>query len=341
MITATEILNKLVEKKDLTVSETREFLSGVVNGDITGVQAGAILTALRMKGESTEEIIGLVEEMRLKMLKVSAKDAIDIVGTGGDGSGTFNISTTAAFVAAGAGAKVAKHGNRAASSRSGSSDVLEALGVNIQLKPEQAGEVLQTVGMVFIAAPMFHPSMKNVVAVRKELKIRTVFNILGPFANPAGTTRQLVGVPNKDIAKKMAKAATKLGYEHLIIVTSDDGMDEISLYAKTKGFEVRGKSVKAFLIDPKKYGFKKSSKQEILGGSAEENAVTVREILNGKKGAKRDIVVINTGFALYAAGIARDAKDGIKMAEESIDSGKALKVLENLIKETQRFKKML
>jgi len=338
MITATEILNKLVEKKDLTVSEAREFLNGVVSGDITGVQAGAILTALRMKGESTEEIVGLVEEMRLKMLKVQAKGAIDIVGTGGDGSGTFNISTTAAFVAAGAGAKVAKHGNRAASSRSGSADVLEALGVNIQLNPEQAEEVLRTTGMVFLSAPMFHPSMKNVVTVRKELKIRTVFNILGPFANPAGTTRQLVGVPNIDIAKKMAKAATKLGYAHLLIVTSEDGMDEISLSAKTRGFEVRGKSVKAFVIDPKKYGFEKSSRAEILGGNAEENAVIVKEILNGKKGARRDIVVINTGFALYAGGIARDAKEGIKMAEESIDNGNALKVLENLVRETQKYR---
>lgn len=338
MITATEILNKLIEKKDLTVSETREFLNGVVNGEITGVQAGAILTALRMKGESTEEITGLVEEMRLKMLKVRAKDAIDIVGTGGDGSGTFNISTTAAFVAAGAGAKVAKHGNRAASSKSGSADVLEALGINIQLTPEQAENVLNNAGMVFLSAPMFHPSMKNVVAVRKELKIRTVFNILGPFANPAGTARQLVGVPNVDIAKKMAKAGTMLGYEHLIIVTSEDGMDEISLSAKTCGFEVRGKTVKAFVIDPKKYGFKKSSKQEILGGSAEENAVITKDVLSGKKGARRDIVVINTAFALYAAGIARDAKEGIRMAEESIDSGKASKVLEALVRETQKYR---
>lgn len=337
MISAEEILNTLVEKKDLTGLETRGFLDGVVKGGITDVQASAILTALRMKGESIEEIVGLVEEMRLKMLKVQAKDVIDIVGTGGDRSGTFNISTAAAFVAAGAGAKVAKHGNRAASSKSGSADVLLALGVNIQLAPEQAEEVLRNAGMVFLSAPMFHPAMKNIVAVRKALKIRTIFNILGPFANPAGTKRQLVGVPNADIAKKMAKAATKLGYTRLLIVASEDGMDEISLSAKTRAYEVRGKSVKTFTIDPKKYGFKKSSKKDILGGSAEENAAIIQEILNGTKSAKRDIVVLNAGFALVVAGLARSAREGIRLAEESIDSGKARVALEVLIRETQKY----
>src|SRR3989338_8934897 len=291
MITATEILNKLVEKKDLTVSEAREFLNGVVSGDITGVQAGAILTALRMKGESTEEIVGIVEEMRLKMLKVEAKGAVDIVGTGGDGSGTFNISTAAAFVAAGAGALVAKHGNRAASSKAGSADVLAALGVNVTLTKQQAEEVFKKAGIVFLMAPLFHPAMKNVIAVRKELKVRTIFNILGPFANPAGTSRQLVGVPNVAIAKKMAEAAKELGYEHLLIVTSDDGMDEISLSAKTQAFDVKGNTVKAFAIDPKTFGFKKSAKNDILGGSAEENADIIRSILAGrasKDGARHD-----------------------------------------------------
>ncbi|MDO8561336.1 MAG: anthranilate phosphoribosyltransferase [bacterium] len=340
MIQAEEILNKLVEKKDLTVAEARAFLNGVGNG-ISEVQAGSILTALRMKGESSSEIVGLVEEMRRKMLKIKANNAIDIVGTGGDGSGTFNISTAAAFVAAGAGAGVAKHGNRAASSRSGSADVLESMGVNIQLTREQAEEVFQKAGMVFLSAPMFHPAMKDIVAVRKALKIRTIFNILGPFANPAGTRRQLVGVPNADIAKKMAKAATKLGYTRLLIVTSEDGMDEVSLSAKTRAYEVRGKSLRTFIIDPKKYGFKKSAKRDILGGSAEENAAILREILDGKKGARRDIVVLNAGFALVVAGLARNAREGIQRAEESIDSGKALKVLENLIKETQKFRNML
>lgn len=338
MTSAEETLNTLVEKKDLTAREARGFLDGVVNGDITEVQASAILTALRMKGESTEEIIGLVEEMRLKMLKVHAEDAIDIVGTGGDRSGTFNISTTAAFVAAGAGAKVAKHGNRAASSKSGSADVLESLSVNIQLTKEQAEGVFKNAGIVFLSAPIFHPAMKNIVAVRKALKIRTIFNILGPFANPAGTVRQLVGVPNADIAKKMAKAAKELGYTRLLIVTSEDGMDEISLSAKTSVYEVRGKSVRTFTIDPKKYGFKKSSKKDIQGGSAEENAAILREVLNGKKGAQRDIVVMNAGFALVVAGLAQDAREGIRLAEESIDSGKARVALEALTRETQKYK---
>lgn len=332
MITATEILNKLIEKKDLTVKEAYLFLIDVMNGVITPTQTGAILTALRMKGESISEVRGFLQAMREKMLHIRAKDALDVVGTGGDGSGTFNISTASAFVAAGAGAKIAKHGNRAASSKCGSADVLEALGVNIQLTPEQAESVFEAAGIVFMFAPVYHASMKQVVAVRKELKVRTIFNILGPFANPAGTTRQLVGVPNLDIAKKMAKVGAMLGYAHLIIVTGEDGMDEISLSAKTRGFEVRGKSIRAFVIDPKKYGFKKSSKKEMLGGSAEENALIIKDILSGKKGAKRDIVVLNAAFGLYVAGIAKTPKEGIALAERSLNSGAGSEALERLIK---------
>lgn len=318
------------------MKDAEAFLDDVIKGEVTSVQIGAILTALRIKGESPAEIVGLVRTMRKHMVSVSAADAVDVVGTGGDGSGTFNISTCAAFVVAGAGAKVAKHGNRAASSKCGSADVLEALGVNISLSKEQAEVVFKNAGIVFLLAPLFHPAMKQVGAVRKELGIRTVFNILGPFANPAGTTRQLVGVPNMDIARKMAKAATALGYRHLLIVTSDDGMDEISLSAKTRVFEVRGKSVKTSTIDPKKYGFKKSSKKDILGGNAEENALIIKDILGGTKGAQRDIVVINAAFALFVAGIARDAKEGILLAEKSIDSGKAREALATLVRETQK-----
>ncbi|MEK7107011.1 MAG: anthranilate phosphoribosyltransferase, partial [Patescibacteria group bacterium] len=234
MTLAQEILNKLVEKKDLGASKTRAFLNQVIAGEITDVQVGAILTALRMKGETSAEIKGLLDAMRTHMLHVSAKGAMDIVGTGGDRAGTFNVSTTAAFVAAGAGAKVAKHGNRAASSKCGSADVLEELGVNIKLSPSQAEEVYKNTGMVFLFAPLFHPAMKQVGAVRKELKIRTIFNVLGPFSNPAGTKRQLVGVPNVELAKKLAEVAKGLGYTRLLIVTSDDGMDEASISAKTK-----------------------------------------------------------------------------------------------------------
>lgn len=336
MIRAEDILNKLVEKEDLTAAETRGFLDGVFGGSVSPVQVGAILTAFRMKGETTEEIAGLVESMRANMKKVNAEGAIDIVGTGGDGAGTFNISTAAAFVARGAGAKIAKHGNRAASSKCGSADVLEALGVKIDLTPEQAEDVYRKTGMVFLFAPVFHPAMKNVVPVRKELKIRTVFNFLGPFANPAGTERQLVGVPNPNIAKMMAKAAQTLNYKYLLIMTSEDGMDEVSTSAQTQVFEIRGKTVKKSSIDPKKLGFKKAAKGALLGGSKEENAEIIRKILSGEKGPRRDIVVLNAGCALLAAGLAKTTKEGIALAEKSIDEGKAKKALENLAIETQK-----
>ena len=340
MILAEDILNKLVEKKDLTAAEARAFLDQVITGDITEAQIGAILTALRMKGETPDEIIGLLDAMRAHMLPVSAEGAIDIVGTGGDHAGTFNISTTAAFVVAGAGVKVAKHGNRAASSKCGSADVLEALGVEIELKPPQAEEVFKSVGMVFLFAPLFHPSMKRVSAVRKELKIRTIFNILGPFANPAGTKRQIVGVANRDIAQKMAEVGKHLHFVHLLVVTGFNdakAIDEIGISGRTHVFEVKGKSVKKYSINPGTYGFKKTPRQQISGGSPEESAEIIKDILRGiEKGARRNVVVLNSAVALYVAGVVKDIKQGIKLAEESIDSGKALQVLENLKRETHR-----
>ena len=334
----TNVLNTLVEKKDLTAREAEEFLDAVVAGSVTPAQIAAIVTALRIKGETVPEITGLLISMRSHMLKVDAPGAIDIVGTGGDGSGTFNISTAAALVAAGAGVRVAKHGNRAASSKCGSADVLEALGVNIQLSPEQAKSVFDSAGIVFLLAPIYHAALKQVVAVRKELKIRTIFNVLGPFANPASTKRQFIGVPNVAVAKTMAQVVPSLGFQHVIIVTSEDGMDEISLSAKTKAFEIRGKTVETFSIDPKEFGFKASTKEDILGGNAEENARIIRDILAGKKGPPRDIVVLNTAFALYVAGIAKSPKAGIALAEKSIDSGAAAEVLARLVKESNVFK---
>lgn len=332
----TEILKKLVEKKDLTAQEANAFLTAVMKGEVNHALIAAILTALRMKGETTDEIVGFVRAMREKMVRVNAPDAIDVVGTGGDGSGTFNISTASAFVAAGAGVKVAKHGNRAASSKCGSADVLEALGVNIQLTKEQAEDVFQKVGMVFMLAPLYHPATKEVVGVRKELKIRTIFNVLGPLVNPASTVRQLMGVPNEHIAKTLAAAAKKLGYKRLLLVASQDGMDEVSIFAKTRAYEVKGESVRTFVIDPKTFGFKKASKKDIVGGDAAVNASLMRKVLGGEKSARRDIVVLNSACALYVAGVAKTIKDGITRAENSIDSGAAQGILENLIQETQR-----
>lgn len=334
---ATEILNTLVEKKDLTDAEARQFLIDVMEGVISPVQTGAILTAFRMKGESAAEVKGLIEGMREKMLPVRAEGAIDVVGTGGDGTGTFNISTTAAFVARGAGAKIAKHGNRAASSKCGSADVLEALGVRIVLTPSQAEEVFKKTGIVFLFAPQYHPSMKQVVLVRKELKIRTIFNVLGPFSNPAGTQFQLVGVPNIILAEKLAAVAQGLAYKRLLIVTSEDGMDEISTGAATHVFEIAGASLKKYTIDPAKLGFTKAPLSAFRGAGPEENASIIRGVLGGEKGPKRDIVVLNAGVALYVAGIAKDIPQGMELAAQSIDSGKARKALEDLVKETQKF----
>src|SRR3989344_272489 len=288
----TALLNGLIEGKDLTAAETSGFLSALMRGEVSPIEAGGILTALRIKGEKPEEIIGLIRSMREFMLKVNAPGAIDVVGTGGDNAGTFNISTAAALVAVGAGAKVAKHGNRAASSKCGSADVLEALGVRIVLSKEEAERVFQKTGMVFLFAPAYHPAAKEVVAVRRELKVRTIFNVLGPFANPAGTVRQVTGVPNKTIAKTMAEVATGLGYEHLLIVTSEDGMDEVSTSALTHVYELRGTDTQEWTIDPSGYGIEKPATGALLGGTAEENALIIRNIFDGENGPKRDIVVL-------------------------------------------------
>lgn len=334
----TDVLNKLVTKKDLTQKEASVFLLSLMSGEVTPAQAAAMLTAMRMKGETSDEILGFIKVMREKMLTVSAPSgAIDVCGTGGDGSGTFNISTTVAIVVAAARVPVVKHGNRAASSKSGSADVLENLSVHIQLTPEQAENVLEKVGMVFVFAPLFHPSMKQVAMIRGELKIRTVFNFLGPFANPANVKRQLIGVPSLEIAQKMAEVGKRLRYKHLMIVTGEDGLDEVSINAKTHVFEVRGKKVKKYVIDPEEFGFTKVSKSALRGGDAAKNATIIHDIFSGKKGPKRDIVVLNSAFALYVAGRAKNIREGIAVALEAIDSEKAAKLLEKFIGETNKY----
>lgn len=334
----TGLLNRLIEGKDLTASEANDFLGALMLGNVLPAQAGGILTALRIKGESADEILGFIEAMRSHMITVDAPGAVDIVGTGGDGSGTFNVSTASAFVVAGAGVKVAKHGNRAASSKCGSADVLEALGVQIHLNNEQAKEVFEKAGIVFMLAPVYHPALKEVVMVRKALGIRTIFNVLGPFANPASTKRQLVGVPNRDIAAKMAALAPKLGYERLLIISSDDGMDEISLDGATLAYEIKGSAAaEHYSIDPSELGFERAEKTEILGGTAPENAQIISDVLADKKGPHRDIVILNSAYALYIAGTAATPKEGVVMAEASINGGAAGHALEKLVKETNAF----
>ncbi len=334
---ATKILHNLLEEKNVTTEESQAFLNSVMKGEISPIQIGAILTALRMKGESPEEIIGLIKAMREQMIPVSLDDAIDVCGTGGDGSGSFNISTATAFVVAGCGVKVAKHGNRAASSACGSADVLESLGVHIQLDATQAKNIFEKVGMVFLFAPLFHPATKQVVLVRRELKIRTVFNFLGPFVSPASVTKQVIGVPTVDIAKKLIKVVKQLEYQHVLLVTSEDGMDEVSLSAKTHLFELKNREEKHVILDPKKYGFGMIGREEIAGGTPEQNANDIHDVLGNMKNAKRDIVVLNSAVALYISDKVDDIREGITLAEESITSGAAKKVLESLIKETQKY----
>ena len=333
----TVMLNKLINRKNLTSHETELFLLEIINGTINNAQTGAVLTALQMKGETTDEIYGFIKAMRKNMIRVYIDQAIDVCGTGGDQKGTFNISTATAFVVAGAGVKVVKHGGRAVSSRSGSADVMEKLGINIQLSAQQAELIFYKTGMVFLLAPLFHPAMKQVALIRKELKIRTIFNFIGPFTSPASVKRQLIGVPNIGIAEKLAKVGKELSYKKLLIVTSEDGMDEISTHSKTIVFEINKDKIKKMIIDPKEFGFKKFDKKEIICGTVADSAQIIKNILNGIKGPPRDLVIFNSAFALYVGGAVTNVKEGIKVAENSIDSGKAKLVLENLIKETQKY----
>lgn len=331
------LLDKITDKQDLTAKEASFLLEQIIDGKLNPSQIMAVLIGLHTKGESASEIVGFIQTMRKYMIKIHTPKAIDIVGTGGDGAGTFNISTAASFVVAGCGVKVAKHGNRAASSKCGSADVLEKLGVNINLTKDQAEKVFKKVGMVFLFAPYFHPALKQIAPIRKALGIRTIFNFLGPFLNPAGTTRQLLGVPNIEIAKTLAKVATKLNFIHLLLVASEDGMDEITTTGKTKLFEIKGSNLHIYTISPKQFGIKIASKKYLMGADAVSNAKIIENILKGEKGPKRDIILLNSAAALYTAGRVKSIKEGIKLAEESIDSGAALKVLENLIKETRKY----
>ena len=328
----TKFLNKILSREDIMLKEAEMLMEAILKGSLTQIQIASFLTALRMKGESGEEILGFIKAMRRRMVKIEIlKGAIDVCGTGGDGMGTFNISTATAFVIAGAGIKVAKHGNRAASSKSGSADVLEALGVDINIDVLKVKRSIEETGIAFLFAPLYHPAMRHVTGVRKELGIRTVFNFLGPFVNPAGVKRQLIGVGDIYVAEKMAMAAKRLDYEHVLIITSEDGMDEASIFAKTYVFEVKERLVKKYILDPKKYGFKYVKNNFIQGGDAKKNAVIIKSILNGEKGGRRDIVVFNSALALYVSGRVKTIDEGILAASESIDSGKAKKVLEKLI----------
>ena len=330
-----EAIVKIVNKQDLSYDEAYEVMNEIMNGQSSQTQNAAFLAALSTKSakaETTDEIAGCATAMREHATKVDIPfDTLEIVGTGGDGAHSFNISTTAALVVAAAGVKVSKHGNRAASSKCGTADCLEALGVNINQEPEKCVELLDKVGMCFFFAQKYHTSMKYVGAIRKELGFRTVFNILGPLTNPAMPKYQLLGVYDEYLVEPLAKVLSSLGIKRGFVVYGMDKLDEISLSAATKICEIKDGYYRTFTISPEDFGFKKCSKKELEGGDPEENAKITRDILAGAQGPKTDAVLLNAGAALYVAGKADSIEDGIKLAREVIASGKATETLEKFI----------
>jgi anthranilate phosphoribosyltransferase len=328
-----EAIATLAERKNLSYEEAYFVMGEIMGGEATPVQIAAFLTALRLKGETPDEIAGMASVMRAKVTPVKITGpAIDIVGTGGDRSGSFNISTAAALVAAGAGLKVAKHGNRAASSQCGSADVLEALGVKIDLGPVEVAACIEKLGIGFMFAPTYHPAMKYAAPVRREMGIRTVFNILGPLTNPAGVEHMVLGVPSEEIGSKIAAVLQRLGTKHALVVHSKDGLDEISISEKTIIWDVtKDKLSSPYEVSPKSFGLEKADIAEIKGGTAKENAEKLLNILSGKKGALRDITVMNAAAALIAGNITTDLKEAARRAEEAIDSGKAKEKLYGLV----------
>ncbi len=330
-----EAIGKVVLGKNLTREETAMAMEEILRGEATPAQIGALLVALRMKGETVEEIAAAARVMREHATRIHAQDprVVDTCGTGGDGAQTFNISTAAAIVAAGAGVTVAKHGNRSVSSRCGSADVLEALGVKLDLAPESVERCLNTVGMAFLFAPRFHPAMKHAAGPRKELGIRTVFNLLGPLSNPAGATAQVLGVFDKKWVEPLARVLADLGVQRGFVVHGEDGLDEITLAGPTLAAEIReGAVVHLAMIQPQELGFSPCRAEDLRGGTVEENARILREILEGKlRGAKRDVVLLNASAAIVAGGKAKDLSEGIEKARQAIDSGAALGKLKTLI----------
>jgi len=328
-----EAINLLVNNISLTEPEMALCMGYIMEGKATDSQIGAVLTALRIKGETVEEITGAARMMRKMATTIKAPEGVlDTCGTGGDMSHTFNISTTTAFVVAGAGTPVAKHGNRSVSSQSGSADVLEALGVKIDLQPDRVEKCLFETGFGFLFAPLFHPAMKYAIGPRREMGIRTIFNILGPITNPAGAKRQILGVFAGKLTDTLAQVLGNLGAVDAIVVHGEDGLDEVSLSGKTKVARFRDGKVENFQIEPEDFGIWRSAIDSIRGGNKEENAAITLSVLHGEKGPKRDIILMNSAVALIAAGKSTDFKTAFSMAAASIDSGMALKKLEEVKK---------
>jgi anthranilate phosphoribosyltransferase len=336
-----EVIKRVVGGQSLSRDEMHEVFAYVMDGRASDVQKAALLVALRMKGETADEITGAAMAMRERVTPLELTDEsrellVDTCGTGGDGRGTFNISTIAALVAAGAGANVAKHGNRAVSSSCGSADLLAALGVNLDLDAARMSRVLRQAGIAFLFAPKLHPAMSAVASVRRELGVRTIFNVLGPLTNPAFARRQVLGVYAERLVETVAQVLAALGAVHALVVHSRDGLDEISVSSPTLVCEVRDGATRTYEVTPEEIGVRWHSIDEVAGGDVETNAAIAREVLGGGDGARRDVVIANAGAALYVAGAARSIREGVALAKESIASGRAMRKLEELIGETNR-----
>ncbi len=330
-------IKRLVDGQHLDRVEMHALFSQMMDGALSDAQKAALLVALRMKGETPEEITGAALAMRERVTPLHVEDdhLIDTCGTGGDGCGTFNISTVSALVAAGGGATVAKHGNRAVSSACGSADVLSALGVHIDLDAEKMAQVLRRTKISFLFAPKLHPAMSAVVGVRRELGVRTIFNVLGPLTNPAFARRQVLGVYAPHLVSVVARVLAALGAKHALVVHSHDGLDEISPAAATHACEVRDGELREFDLSPEELGIERHGLDALAGGDAAENARIARRILEGETGAKREVVIANAGAALYVSGLAASLREGVELARQSIDSGNALQKLEQLIAVTK------
>ncbi|EET59820.1 anthranilate phosphoribosyltransferase [Marvinbryantia formatexigens DSM 14469] len=328
-----EAIIALSKKQDLTYEQAEAVMNEIMSGEATDVQKAAYLTALSLKGETIDEITASAAGMRAHCIKLLHDlDVLEIVGTGGDGSNSFNISTTASLVIAAGGVPVAKHGNRAASSKSGAADVLEALGVNITIAPEKSAELLKEIGICFLFAQNYHIAMKYVAPIRRELGIRTVFNILGPLSNPAGANMELMGVYDESLVEPLAQVMAKLGVKKGMVVYGQDKLDEISMCAPTSVCEIRDGWFQSYEITPEQFGYTRCDKEELVGGTPQENAKITKDILNGtERGAKRCAVCLNAGAALYIAGKTQTIEEGVRMAEQLIDSGAAQKKLEEFV----------
>lgn len=344
-----ESLKKVVEREDLSAEEAFLTMDEIMSGKATDAQIAAFLTALRLKGETVAEITGFARAMREKVSPVRVRgqvDAslsgtdrealVDTCGTGGDASNTFNISTATAFVVAGAGIPVAKHGNRSVSSLCGSADVVEALGVSLELSPEQVGRCIDEVGIGFLYAPLLHKAMKYVMTARREIRIRTVFNILGPLTNPAGASAQVMGVYQEGLTEVLARVLHELGSRRAYVVHGLDGLDEVSPSAETKVSEVRDGHVHTYRVSPEDFGLKRARLSDLQGGNAAENAMVIRQILGGDQGPKRDVVLMNASLAIAAGGKARGFREGVAAAARAIDSGAAMEKLHKLVEFSQQ-----